>query len=72
MEKLKEILSKKFKTYEFSVEEGLSHYSVGLAGGIGIEDIELIEKVCKLKFISVTPFSKFSGASWIILYFIKN
>lgn len=54
---------------QFSVEVNKKNVNINLSEGINLTDINRIESEFNLTFISVVPYQKFSGASWISLYF---
>ncbi len=54
---------------QFSVDVNKSNVNISLSEGIHFQDIERINSEFNLTFISVVPYQKFSGASWISLYF---
>lgn len=54
---------------QFSVDVNKNNVNISLSEGINFQDIERINSEFNLTFISVVPYQKFSGASWISLYF---
>lgn len=54
---------------QFNIEIGKSRINLSLSEGITLKDIKRMEKEFNLDFLSVVPLKKFSGASWISLYF---
>lgn len=53
----------------FSVDINKSNVNISLSEGIHFQDIERINSEFNLIFVSILPYQKFSGASWISLYF---